>query len=333
MDQKIFALSVGISNYRQLRDLSCAANDATDFATVLDSGLTTSEIKLLTNINATRESILKELAWLANNASQGNTAIVFFSGHGGRPASGEEHQAYFCPVDASLVDLEATCITSDDLSVALRAIESERLIVMLDTCYSGGIGEPRQRSAGLCAGLNSRDVNALIDGTGRVILAASRPDEQAWELGEMRNGLFTNYLLRALRGEVARIDGSIWVADLFSYITRGVRQHRRQRPYQKAVGEDFVVMVQKMRKGHQLPAAALTPSEIDQRPLRMAMRLTYDRAELSLLCRDLGLSLEDLPGRTLETQLMELIDYCHRHGRYDQLLCQLQANRPHLPLA
>src|SRR5437016_5071115 len=97
--KKIFVLSVGIANYQQLPDLTSAANDAKDFVTVLDSGITRSEIKLLTNTDATKESILKELTWLANSAGRSDTAIVFFSGHGGR-SSGADDQAYFCPVEA-----------------------------------------------------------------------------------------------------------------------------------------------------------------------------------------------------------------------------------------
>lgn len=329
--KKVFAVSVGIANYWDLPELTCATNDAKDFVDVLKSGTTHPETRLLTNTDATRESILKELTWLANSAGRFDTAIVFFSGHGGR-SSGADSQAYFCPVEASLLNLEQTCITSDELSGALRAIKSERLIVMLDACYSGGIGEPRRRSVGVPLGLNSLDVNALIEGTGRVILAASRPDEPAWELSGMRNGLFTSYVLRALRGEVARADGSIWASDVFSYVSRCVRQYRCQRPYQKAVGEDFVVMVQKSGTRCLPQVSALAPSAIDQRPLRLAMRRAYNRDELSLLCRDLSLSLEDFPGRTLETQLMDLIDHCHRHGLYDQLLDRMQTDRPHVAL-
>jgi hypothetical protein len=328
--KKIFALSVGIGRYRQLPNLVCPPTDAQDFADVVQSGPISSEIKVLRDSDATRESILKELGWLAKVASPSETAILFFSGHGGRSSDGND-QAYFCPVDASLLNLNQTCITSAELSDALRAIKAERLIVMLDTCYSGGIGEPRRRSVGVPSGLNSRDVHALVEGTGRVILAASRPDEPAWELSGMRNGLFTNYLLRALRGEVARADGSIWATDVFSYVSRGVRQHRCQRPYQKAVGEDFVVMVQQ-NKVTQVRVPALAASVVDQRQLRLAMRRAYNRDDLSILCHDLGLRLEDLPGRTLETQLMDLIDHCDRHGLYDQLLDMTKAERPHLAL-
>ncbi len=325
----IFAVSVGVSQYARLGRLGCSANDATDMAAVLREGTNPAQVKVLVDAAATKQSILKEFTWLANGASSNDTAILFFSGHGGRLSARADGQGYLCPVDASALDVEQTCISSAELTAALRAIKSERMVVLLDTCYSGGIGEPR--GGGLDTGLTDRDVSELIEGSGRVIMAASRPDELAWEMNGMRNGVFTTYLLRGLLSEVARPDGTIWASDLFSYVSRGVRQERRQHPYQKAIGEDFVVIIQR-RSAVSSPSLSIVtlPSVRDQRSLRIAMRAVYDRAELVLLCRDLGLSLEDLPGTTLETQMMDLIDYCHRHGRYNQLLNRVRMDRPQI---
>lgn len=328
--KQIYAVSIGISRYRKLRPLACAAHDAHDLVEVLQSGASPAQIRLLLNEEATKQNILGELKWLAQNAPANSTAVVFFSGHGGRPDNATRAQACFCPFDASLRGMERTCITSAELTAALRTIRSERLVVLLDTCYSGGLGEPRKHGGVVHTGLTSRDVDALIEGQGRVIMAASRPDESAWELSGMRNGLFTNYLLRGLRGESARPDGTVWASEVFGYISRQVRHHGCQHPYQKAIGEDFVVIVQP-QAASQPQSLALT--QLDQRSLRQVMRKAYNRAELSLLCRDLGLSLEDLPGTTLETQLMELIDHCQRHGLYDQLLEQMQMDRRQLILS
>jgi hypothetical protein len=326
----IHAVAVGISQYARLRKLSGAANDAHDLAEVLREGASSAQIKLLIDADATKHAILREIAWLARNASPGDTAIVFFSGHGGRYLAQGNSQAYFCPTDASTAVVEKTCIASSELTMALRGIRSERLVVLVDTCYSGGIGEPRRVGVGLKPIIINQDLTGLIEGRGRVIIAASRPDEAAWELNGMRNGLFTTYLLRALRGEVVRADGTVWMSDVFSYVTRGVRQHRCQHPYQKVIGEDFVLMVHHNAQKPSGPSPSFGLSSIDQRSLRIAMRRAYNRAELSLLCQDLGLTLDDLPGLTLETQLMDLIDHCHRHGLYDQLLGRLRADRPQL---
>lgn len=329
--KSIYALSVGVNSYKHLARLSCAKNDAEDFAATLRDGLPRSEVKLLLDAAATKESIMKGLAWLADSADVGDTSMLFFSGHGGRQSTLANDLAFLCPAEASLLNLEQTCVTNDELSAALRAIRSERLVVLLDTCYSGGMGQTRQSDTDILTGLTSHDVSALINGSGRMILAASCPEEPAWELSGMHNGLFTSYVLRALRGDVARADGSIWASDIFGYVSRGVRQHGHQRPYQHTVGEDFVIMIQYGGTRHPLRATALSKMS-DQRSLRLAMHRFYNRAELSLLCRDLGVSIEDLPGVTFETQLMDLIDHCHRRGRYDDLLERIKLDRPQLTI-
>jgi hypothetical protein len=297
-------------------------------AGVLRHGASSAQVKLLVDGAATKYAILKELKWLATRAGLSDTAIVFFSGHGGKQSAKQEDNAYFLPFDASPSAIDHSFISSNELTEALRAIRSTRLVVFLDTCYSGGIGEPRNRGFNLEVGLSSRDVSGLIEGRGRVIIAASRPDEPSWEFSYMRNGLFTNYVLSALRGEIARSDGTIWISELFSYISRNVRQHRCQHPYQKSIGEDFVVMTIRDLSNQSERIQSLLP-QIDQRSLRIAMHKTYNRAELSILCRDLGINLEDLSGNTLETQLLDLIDHCHRHGMYDQLLERVREDRPH----
>jgi hypothetical protein len=330
--RQIYSVIVGIDRYKGLSTLTCATNDATDVAEVLRVGTDSSQIKLLTNAVATKRAILQRLTWLSRKAGPRDTAIVYFSGHGGRRSSPLDDQAYFCPSDASAEDLEGTCIVSGEFTAALRAIKSERLVVLLDTCYAGGLGEARSKEAGLDAGLNGKDVNGLIEGRGRVIMAASGPYERAWELREERNGRFTTYLLQALRGEVARPDGTIWMSDVFSYVSRFLRD-KDQHPYQKAIGEDFVLTVQPraIRSKVRPASEGAEPPEIDQRLLRRAMRSAYNRAEVEILCQDLGMSIEDLSDhRPIEAQIMELIDHCHRHRLYNKLLERVRADRPHL---
>src|SRR6476620_7910276 len=303
MSTNMRAICVGIGDYHHLTSLPCATRDAEDVAAVLKSGLTASDVRVLLDAAATKEAILKQLSWLASTSGPDSTAVIFFSGHGGRSKVGDE-QAYFCSAEASPLDMEHSCLSSDEFAAALAAIKSERLLILLDTCYSGGIGDIRQHVTLSLDRLTSRNVNALVNGRGRTILAASRPDEPAWELNGMRNGLFSTYLLRGLRGEVARDDGTIWVSDTFSYVSRCVSKHKCTHVYQKAIGEDFVIMVQSRAETNLLAVQWPEVSGINQRSLRLAMRRSYNRAEISLLCSDLGLSLEDLSGTTFETQIM-----------------------------
>ena len=170
---QIYGVIVGIDQYKHLNPLVCSTNDADDMAEVLRAGTDSSHFKLLTNGAATKKAILQQLAWLSRRAGSDATAIVYFSGHGGRASSATNERAYFCPVEGSTKDLKRTCISSDELTAALRAIKSKRLVVLLDTCYAGGLGEPRDGGARLKAGLNSQNVSNLIEGSGRFIMAAS----------------------------------------------------------------------------------------------------------------------------------------------------------------
>jgi len=318
-NRTIYGLAVGISRYTHLRKLAAAAVDAKDVAAVIRSGINPSVVKELLDRNATKRAILKELSWLAKTAGPQDTVIIHLSGHGGRFSETSE-QAYFCPVESSSRNPARSGLSSKELTTALRAIRSERLIVLIDACHAGGIGQPRDTD-GPRAGYTSRDVGDLIKGEGRMIMAASRPDESAWEVPEMRNGLFTNYLLEALRGEVARADGSIWATDIFSYVSRNILKHELQRPFQKAYGEDFVVLMQNKENVRSRAAVAESPGPLDQRNLRLALRNAYNREEFERVCRDIGLDLdEDVKGGTFETQLMRVIDHCVRHRLFDKLI-------------
>src|SRR5262245_55702358 len=206
MSAKILALSIGIGSYAELPILTCPPNDAKDFAMVVHSGLTPSEVRLLTNADATKESIFQGLAWLADASRATDIAILFFSGHGCRLRK----QTFLCPVDAQTKDLEKTCLTSRELTERLHTIKADRLVVLLDTCHSGGIEVE--------AGVTESTVSAMVGGNARFILAATRPDVPALESSTMRNGIFTTHLLEALRGKVADADGRVWASDVFSFV-------------------------------------------------------------------------------------------------------------------
>lgn len=319
MQTKISALSIGIGAYTELPKLTCPPNDAKDFATVVHSGAMPSEIKLLTNSEATKKSVLKELAWLADSSRPTDTAILFFSGHGGRLNT----QASLFPVDTQTRDLEKTCLTNRELTDALRAIKSSRLVAFLDTCHSGAVGDIEDETS-----VTESKLRAIGEGNGRFILSSSTPDAPALESSSMRNSIFTTYLLEALRGEVAQADGRIWASDVFSFVAHRMLRNHSQEIYQKAVGQNFVILTHDRPSSGPIPI--LDSSSADQRSLRLAMQSVYDRSELSRLCREMGIDIENLPGRTLENQLLDLIDLCHRHGLRHRLLEFLHADHPEL---
>ncbi|MCA9977858.1 MAG: hypothetical protein KC413_18990 [Anaerolineales bacterium] len=69
---------------------------------------------------------------------------------------------------------------------------------------------------------------------------------------------------------------------------------------------------------------------MNQAQLREQIADHFNESELQNLCYDLNAKFEDLPGKTHRDKARELIEYCHRYGRLDELLQRCQALRPHL---
>jgi hypothetical protein len=137
-----------------------------------------------------------------------------------------------------------SAISGAEFTEALRALPARRVLVALDCCHSGGIGQPKDALApAIKAGFPESYYDKLKAGKGRVILASSRDDEYSWVLPEAANSLFTQQLLAGMRGGIASEDGLIRVFDVFEYIQPRITAARNdQHPIFKAeIEENFPV--------------------------------------------------------------------------------------------
>jgi metacaspase-1 len=238
-----YALIVGIANYPKVKKLpSAVLKDAEDTQRLLISpsrcGYQADHVRLLLDNQATGEQIRKGFAWLAQEAHAKATALVFFSGHGGRLKTETQTYNYLLPYEADRSDISGTAISGEELTGLLRPIKAQRLLVFFDCCYAGGTGEtkgPDGEEAEFKSGIDETYYDKLSSGTGRVIIASSRSDEESLILHGMENSLFTHYLLKALEGECrTRDDGLIRVFDLFDYISERVPARGDQHPIFKS---------------------------------------------------------------------------------------------------
>lgn len=217
------ALVIGVAKYLR-KPLPNVANDANDVAALLvdpqHCGYSANNVRTLIDGAATKAAILEGLAWLSSAAEEEDTAIVYFSGHGDRDDTGAGDQGFLVPIDAE--SNPAQLISGDELTAALQAITAKRVTLLMDACHSGATGTPKGVTA-MTPAFTESDYDRLAAGAGRVVIASSRPDEYSYTYAHMRNSVFTDALLRALRGEVlVRGDGLIRIMDVFDFISERV---------------------------------------------------------------------------------------------------------------
>jgi hypothetical protein len=241
---KGYALVVAVSKYDNINGLPAAVlNDANDLASVLASpihcGYPSANMRVLLDADASLSNIQGALEWLASVAGPDDSVIVFFSGHGTRLSGSGSIESALLPVDTELARLRETSLPEGELSSALKAIRSARLLVLLDACHSGGSVSLKGMDTPevMEAGFDEKSLAHLAEGVGRVVIASSRSTETSLVFTGARNSVFTQHLLEAFRGETSTSgDGAVRVFDVFQHVSVKVPQTTsdRQHPIFKA---------------------------------------------------------------------------------------------------
>jgi hypothetical protein len=248
-----WAVVIGVSEYdsRQIPRLRYAARDADAMYEFLtkSAGYAKDHVLLLTDTSQTRptlRNIKRALGdFLARRAGRDDMVLIYFAGHGAPEvdvagAESDGLSKYLVPQDGDPDSLYTSALPMDEIQRIFGRIQAERILLLLDTCYSGTAGGrsfARQRVR--ATGLNDQFLERLTRSRGRVIITASGPNEVAFELDELGHGVFTYYVLEGLQGKADRNgDGIVTVSELYEYVEDQVdhaarRAGGRQRPLMK----------------------------------------------------------------------------------------------------
>ena len=172
----LLATFVGVNNHADphISDLTGATRDATALWVLFSDSLKDLNARLLLDEEATTARIRESLAETLGAAGPNDTALFFFAGHGS-PA----HQ--LVPHDVRLDALSETTIPMDELAERLGASRARAFVVILDCCFSGGATARVLHDVPAPRGVVT--TVADLQGRGRVIIAASKDDEPAYERG------------------------------------------------------------------------------------------------------------------------------------------------------
>ncbi|MFE4108674.1 caspase family protein [Almyronema epifaneia] len=216
-------------------DLPNTVSDAIALANILKDpercAYPPEQVHTLTQQQARRADILETLDQLAQATTTDSMVIIYFSGHGYQVATAMGEAYYLMPFGYEPSKLYKTAISGLELTAKLRAIPAKKLLLLLDCCHVGGLGEAADLQYEVeKAPLPPEAQTLFAQGQGRVIIASSQANELS--LAGRPYSAFTLALIEALAGQGAsKLDGYVRVADLALYAREvvprrtGDRQH------------------------------------------------------------------------------------------------------------
>jgi len=183
--------------------------------------------------------------FLPRKTARDDMVLVYYAGYGAADVDATRKDPdgfakYLIPRNVKPESLRATAFALDELPAMLARIPAARVVLLLDTSYSGAAGGRTLVSANARPHeLSEQFLDRLTKGRGRVVITASAPNEVALEPTDLGHGLFTHFLLEGLSGKADRNgDGIVTISELYPYVEEQVERRSRaaggrQRPLMK----------------------------------------------------------------------------------------------------
>ena len=227
---KYYAVVIGIGNYQddKIPKLKYTTVDAEEIYNILTDpqygNFPENQVKLLIDEQATYNNIKSAIGtWLKRNTRKDDTVIIFFAGHG----APEDEKTYWVTYNANVDDLYGTALSNDEIADMLDRVEAKIMVAFLDSCYSAATVNRTDKKRSI---MIVKDPFQKFKGKGRVIITSSDGKEQSVEIEKFGHGVFTYYLLEALKGDAdENKDGFIELDEVWDYVkyrvTDAARKH------------------------------------------------------------------------------------------------------------
>ncbi len=216
---KIYAVVVGVGRYTAMPSLRYTDDDAFRFYSFLKSpeggALPDDQIVILVDENATRENILRAMRQYFLKADKNDVVLFFFSGHG--------LEGCFLPVD---YDGFTNKLRHEEVKQIFMQSQAKHKLCIADACHSGTLSYGLAAKGPAPVSL-SRYYQAFEESSGGIaLLMSSKGEELSLEDHGLRQGVFTYYLLRGMKGEAnANGDNIITIRELYNYVRTKVREY------------------------------------------------------------------------------------------------------------
>ncbi len=195
---KVYLVSVGITDYPGTNmDLTLPANDARTITWIYSKNTDMQYCQLL-NHEATRANIVAAMDKIFTMANSKDIVVFFYSGHG--------YPGGFCAYDGNL--------DYNEIRKSMAKSKCKNKMIFADACFSGKIRTNESSSQSEVSAAQKANV---------MLFLSSRSNETSLERRDMKNGLFTTYLQKGLRGGAdTNRDKVITAKELFKYVHKNV---------------------------------------------------------------------------------------------------------------
>lgn len=223
-DTKIWAIVAGVASYDHMPVLRYTDDDAYRFYAFLKSleggALPDEQLRVLVDEDATRDNILGSMNEVFSMAGPNDLVIFYFSGHG--------LNGSFLPID---FDGFNNKITHEEIAKAFNKCPAKFKLCLADACHSGSLFA--MRSGEDDPVLNTYYSTLAKSVAGTALIMSSKADETSLESQGLRQGVFSHFLIRGLKGEADKNkDKVVTVEELYDYVAANVRDYtgNRQSP-------------------------------------------------------------------------------------------------------
>ena len=242
--KKSKALIIGVSKYdhnNKFRDLDFCKNDANEVYSILNAqGYDIPANAMLVGReewSKMRDEIIK--FFTDRTLKPEDTLFFYFSGHGYLDRN--TGRIYLSTSEIHPQHPESRGIPFDELTTYLNLSNSERIMAVLDCCYSGALEvhgggrgaedeymkvEKGEEIASLANTNMARTIERLIkSGQGKCVLASSLEEQRSFGMKDQPYSLFTYFLIQGLKGangESVDINGYVIPELLGSYVNKKI---------------------------------------------------------------------------------------------------------------
>lgn len=224
VNMKVWAVVIGVASYSHMPVLRYTDDDAYRMFAFLKSpeggALSDDQIKILIDEDATKQKIINAMMDVFTQAGPNDLVMLYFSGHGLKGS--------FLPID---FDGFNNKLFHNEVNSILKQSRAKYKLCIADACHSGSL--MAMRGSNVENALSKYYKTLAQAQAGTALIMSSKSEETSLESSGLRQGVFSHFLIRGLKGEAdINRDEVVSIKELYSFINTNVRDYtgKRQSP-------------------------------------------------------------------------------------------------------